>query len=251
MGANAGTAVPVYASGQVLDAARLNLTNCGVPVFAGTANRDAAFGGSGEKTLAEGQLAYLEDANVVQYYDGAAWATVGPQTLSSGLNYVTGASFSAVTSVSLPNSTFTSTYRNYRVMFHLTAASTATAITMRLRASGTDKTDALYFQASPGSDTTGAGSDSGQATQTSWAVGGIDATFAFYALTVDVFAPQVTTLDKLLLGNLFYFDGSVQVGRALALRKYETPAVAIDSLSLIKGSGTFTGIYRVYGYSDS
>jgi hypothetical protein len=81
MGANAGTAVPVYASGQVLDAARLNLTNSGVPVFAGTATRDAAFGGAGEKTLAEGQLAYLEDANVVQYYDGAAWATVGPSAL--------------------------------------------------------------------------------------------------------------------------------------------------------------------------
>jgi hypothetical protein len=27
MGANASTAVPVYASGEVLDAARLNLTN--------------------------------------------------------------------------------------------------------------------------------------------------------------------------------------------------------------------------------
>jgi len=81
MGANAGTAVPVYESGQVLDAARLNLTNSGVPVFAGTATRDAAFGGAGEKTLAEGQLAYLEDADVVQYYDGAAWATVGPSAL--------------------------------------------------------------------------------------------------------------------------------------------------------------------------
>lgn len=80
MGANAGTAVPVYASGEVLTAARLNLTNCGVPVFSGTATRDAAFGGSGEKVLAEGQLCYLEDANVVQYYDSAAWLTVGPTT---------------------------------------------------------------------------------------------------------------------------------------------------------------------------
>lgn len=83
MGANAGTAVPVYASGEVLTAARLNLTNCGVPVFSGTATRDAAFGGSGEKVLAEGQLCYLEDANVVQYYDSASWLTVGPS--SSGV----------------------------------------------------------------------------------------------------------------------------------------------------------------------
>jgi hypothetical protein len=52
----------------------------GVPVFADTTARDAGFGGSGEKTLAEGQLCYLESTNVVQYYDGAAWATVGPTT---------------------------------------------------------------------------------------------------------------------------------------------------------------------------
>ena len=81
MGANASTAVPLYASGQVLDAARLNLTNAGIPVFSGTATRDAAFGGSGEKVLAEGQFAYLEDTNSVQFYDSAAWQLVGGKVL--------------------------------------------------------------------------------------------------------------------------------------------------------------------------
>jgi len=76
MGANASTTVPVYASGRVLDAARLNLTNAGVPVFSGTATRDAAFGGSGEKVLAEGQLCYLEDSDSVLYYDSSAWQAV-------------------------------------------------------------------------------------------------------------------------------------------------------------------------------
>jgi hypothetical protein len=52
----------------------------GVPVFATTVTRDAAFGGAGEKVLAEGQLCYLSASNIVQYYDGAAWATVGPST---------------------------------------------------------------------------------------------------------------------------------------------------------------------------
>jgi hypothetical protein len=69
MGANASTAVPLYASGQVLDAARLNLTNAGVPVFSGTATRDAAFGSTGQKVLAEGQLCYLEDTDAVQFYE--------------------------------------------------------------------------------------------------------------------------------------------------------------------------------------
>ena len=76
MGANASTAVPLYASGQVLDAARLNLTNSGIPVFSGTATRDAAFGGSGEKVLAEGQFAYIEADDTLYFYDGSVWAEV-------------------------------------------------------------------------------------------------------------------------------------------------------------------------------
>jgi hypothetical protein len=76
MGANAVTTVPVYVSGEVLTAADMNITNSGIPVFATTVTRDAAFGGTGEKILAEGQFAYLEDSNTTQYYDGAAWQPV-------------------------------------------------------------------------------------------------------------------------------------------------------------------------------
>lgn len=81
MGANAQTTVPTFTAGQVLTAAQLNNSaRTGVPVFATTVERDAAFGGSGEKTLAEGQLCYLEDTNKVQYYDGSAWANLGSMT---------------------------------------------------------------------------------------------------------------------------------------------------------------------------
>ena len=78
MGANATTFVPAYVSGEVLTAADLTVTNSGIPVFATTVTRDAAFGGTGEKVLAEGQFAYLEDTNTTQYYDGAAWQSVAP-----------------------------------------------------------------------------------------------------------------------------------------------------------------------------
>ena len=81
MGANAQTSVPLYVAAEVLTAADMNISaGTGVPVFATTVTRDAAFGGAGEKVLAEGQLAYIEASNIVQYYDGAAWATVGPST---------------------------------------------------------------------------------------------------------------------------------------------------------------------------
>jgi hypothetical protein len=82
MGANAQTTVPTFTAAQVLTADQMNQSaRTGVPVFADATARDAGFGGTGEKVLAEGQLCYLESTNVVQYYDGAAWATVGPSTV--------------------------------------------------------------------------------------------------------------------------------------------------------------------------
>jgi len=78
MGANAQTSVPTFTAGEVLTAANMNISaRTGIPVFATTVTRDAAFGGTGEKTLAEGQFAYLEDSNTTQFYDGAAWQSVG------------------------------------------------------------------------------------------------------------------------------------------------------------------------------
>ena len=94
MGANAVTTVPVYTAGEVLTAADLNITNSGIPVFASTVERDAAFGGTGEKTLAEGQFAYLETGNVTQYYDGAAWQPVAGGKIAQVLNQVYGTSTS-------------------------------------------------------------------------------------------------------------------------------------------------------------
>jgi hypothetical protein len=78
MGANAQTTVPTFTAAQVLTAAQMNESaRTGVPVFADTTARDAAFGGTGEKTLAEGQLCYLESTDKVQFYNGTSWANLG------------------------------------------------------------------------------------------------------------------------------------------------------------------------------
>jgi hypothetical protein len=80
MGANAQLAVPVFTAGQVLTAAQVTQINTGVPVFASTTTRDAAFGGAGEKTLAQGQFCYLESTGKLQVYTGSAWVNVGTST---------------------------------------------------------------------------------------------------------------------------------------------------------------------------
>lgn len=77
MGANAQTSVPVFVAGQVLTAQQQKEINTGIPVFATTTTRDAAFGGTGEKTLAEGQFAYIEATDTTQFYNGASWLSLG------------------------------------------------------------------------------------------------------------------------------------------------------------------------------
>jgi hypothetical protein len=75
MGLNAQTIVPTFTASQVLTADQMNQSaRTGVPVFATTTTRDAAFGGTGEKTLAEGQMCYIEAApKRFQVYDGTTW----------------------------------------------------------------------------------------------------------------------------------------------------------------------------------
>ena len=97
MGANAQTAVPVFTAGQVLTAVQQTQINTGIPVFATTVTRDAAFGGASEKTLAEGQFAYIEATNTTQYYDGAAWLAVAGAKLGQVVQTVKTDTFSATT----------------------------------------------------------------------------------------------------------------------------------------------------------
>ena len=134
MGANAVTTVPVYVAGEVLTAADLNITNSGIPVFATTVTRDASFGGSGEKVLAEGQFAYIEATNTTQYYDGAAWVSVG---VTPGLVLVkTQTIGSAVSSVEVTGA-FSSTYDNYLITLEGGVASTNVGLRLTLGATAT------------------------------------------------------------------------------------------------------------------
>ena len=99
MGANAQTSVPLFTAGEILTAANQNISaGTGVPVFATTATRDAAFGGTGEKVLAEGQTCYIEAApNRLMIYDGAAWRPIDLDSWQAYTPTVTAATGSLTT----------------------------------------------------------------------------------------------------------------------------------------------------------
>jgi hypothetical protein len=244
MGANAVTTVPVYVAGEVLTAGDLNITNSGIPVFASTVERDAAFGGTGEKTLAEGQFAYLETGNVTQYYDGAAWQPVG---VSPGLVLVGSASPSAVSSISI-NNCFTSTYQNYRIVFALTAATGATAaLNMRLRASGTDTSTNYVGQLFEAYSATSTSTLNPQGTD-EWNVanlvpGQLDSAFA-----IDVYRPQTAT--KTAFSGL----STVNYPSPFVLQMIggvQTDNTQFDGATFSFASTNFSGNIRVYGYANS
>lgn len=75
----AGLGSKLFTSGSVLTAAQVNgfLMDQTIMRFATTAARDAAFGGAGEATLAEGMFAYIDADNKLFFYTGGDWAEFG------------------------------------------------------------------------------------------------------------------------------------------------------------------------------
>jgi len=242
MGANAVTTVPVYTAGEVLTAADLNITNSGIPVFASTVERDAAFGGTGEKTLAEGQFAYIEATDTTQYYDGAAWQSVG---VAPGLVYITGATFTTASTV-IADGCFTSAYRNYKIFIDGQAASGQPKLRWYFRTSGVDNTGSTYFN---GFLTSTANSTVVAEYAGAAAFGGIS-NFGDVTASLDLtlFAPQVA--EKTKYNSLFSSFSSTDGLSGLTSGMFNA-TTQFDGIKFFPASSTITGQYRIYGVANS
>ena len=259
MGANATTFVPAYVAGEVLTAANLSVTNSGIPVFATTVTRDAAFGGTGEKTLAEGQFAYIEATNTTQYYDGAAWQSVGvtPGIIPIAPTSVgkTGASSTATASTNgqvtfalceslTLNGVFTSAYSNYRLLY-TGFASSNTTLFGRLSVAGTANTTANYNLQYVVAATTSISSQRFTGS-TSWRMAENTFTTDGDNLSMDIFNPQAaknTTMNNV---------GGSTIGSAYWQSTYATfsTTTQFDGIQFFPSTGTFSGTISVYGYNQ-
>jgi hypothetical protein len=244
MGANAQTSVPVFTSGQVLTAQQQTEINTGIPVFATSVERDAAFGGTGEKTLAEGQFAFLEDTDTTQYYDGASWKAVG---VAPGLVLVATATASAVASVSIDNC-FTSTYENYRIIGAFTASTGSGNVTMKLRASSTDTSANYTSQLLQASSTTVSTALNAEGTD-EWYVVSFNTTGKTSSFSMDVYRPQTAQITAMTSSGL-WVDVSGTIGLQTVVGR-QSDATQFDGFTILFTSTNITGTIRVYGYRNS
>lgn len=242
MGANAQTTVPLFVSGQVLTAAQQNTSaGTGVPVFATTTTRDAAFGGS-NKALAEGQLCYIEASDVVQYYTGAAWATVGPAT-AGALTFISATTIgSAVSSVTV-SSAFSATYDNYKITVSGGTGSTAMAVLMTLGSTATG-----YYWGLQGADFAGTGSANGASNTSSWRIGA--ANTATFSTTLDLMSPNLA--KNTAFAGTYLLPTTSSAGVMGNTGGFLNDTTSYTAFTITPATGTLTGgTIRVYGYSNS
>jgi len=237
MGANAQTTVPTFTAGEVLTAAQQNNSaRTGVPVFATTTTRDAGFGGTGEKTLAEGQLCYVEGTGL-QSYNGTSWVTWGAAPSSGALVRTGGGTLS--TGTTTISNVFSSTYNNYLVSFSNVELSTSADVLLKM---GTTATG-YYYSAGrvtwAGSSTNESGSN-----DTKWYLGIADGT--------NYWGNSIWLANPNLAAETVITGGWVDVrttGGGGSVNGFLNDTTQYTSITVELSTGTFSsGTVNVYGY---
>jgi hypothetical protein len=242
MGANAQIEVPAFTAGQVLTAAEMTQINTGIPVFATTVTRDAAFGGAGEKVLAQGQTCYIEATSTYQTYSGSAWTTFG----AGGMPLIIAeTAFTGAASVSV-NNCFTSTYTNYKLVLNVTVASGSIGI--KMRASGTDASTSYYwvnydmYSSNAAISSTAVGQN-----VTSMLVAGDDT-----QAMVEIFNPQLAQATGFAVQGVKLEPTTPRAESTVGNAKgAHNAATAYDGFSLVPATGNITGTYTLYGYAKA
>ena len=161
--------------------------------------------------------------------------------------FITGASFTAQATVSMPAGTFTSAYKNYLVILNVPTTSTTQNLGMRVNVAGSPQTGVGYYSALVASVPAGTTSVTASNNATSWTLKSVVGTND--GATITVYDPlntgENTTFNALCSGA-----NSVGNNAWLAGGGYWTTTQADDGLTFFV-TGTITGSYRVYGLADS
>jgi len=194
----------------------------------------------------EGQLIYETDTDRLAVYTGTTWSYMTGSAAPPGLIYLTSATFTTASSVSLPANTFTSTYLNYRVFINISASSTNQTLSMRVNASGAAQTLGNYYQHRIEINGIAQVSDNGSSSAN---INRMRNAHMFGSNVIDVFSPADSSI---VTAWTYQGNGETTAGNSTATigGGFYNLAGAHDGLTFFVG-GTMSGIIRVYGYANS
>jgi hypothetical protein len=166
----------------------------------------------------------------------------------SGLTYITQATPSAQTTISI-NNCFTSTYQNYRIVMNLTTFAVADGnIGLRLRAGGVDTSTNYQSQRLGGQGATTFASSNVLGTDEMYFGVAITANAPSTLMAHDIASPQLATSTT--MNGQCGFRDAANGNCVLQLWNFQSDSTAFDGFTLI-GTQAMTGTIRVYGYQNS
>ena len=227
-------AFKVFTNGSVLQASEVNdnLMRQAVSTFSNAAARTAAI-----TAPSEGMLTYLEDVDRYEWWSGSAWRS------PFGMTLITSVDFAAASAINL-NNVFSSSYRNYKIVFNSSSTSGGATLSMKMRAGGADSS-AGYFKA-------------GFVFYSSTSVfdynrvqNGSSANLSY---NIDTMGGEMTLFSPAQARNTqvnYQFAGGFGANYCHeAASITHGVATAYDGISFIYSSGNITGNVKVYGLRD-
>jgi hypothetical protein len=192
-------------------------------------------------------IVYPSSTDLVK--DGAtAMGTISTTVdAKTGLVLLNSTSFSAVTSVSFPNNTFTANFDMYKIIVEITNCSATDYLTARLRAAGSDNTTSNYSSNlfSMSHTTSAASNNGGGISQTSFNRFGYVSSGSKLFLDVVLFNPfKSSQTSYATRGTPIVNDETWILGGRF------NATTSFDSLTVIPVSGNITGNIYAYGIND-
>jgi hypothetical protein len=229
----------LFTAGDTLTIANIGAGVC--TVTAGTATVSSA----GPLAIPQfgGGTLYFTSAGVSIFFPSA-----GPAA-SSGLTFISSGSVGTSTTFSLPTSSFTSTYQNYKLFLNSVRMNAGANLMARMRASGTDTTSGDYNFLVGSIDSSGnyAGI-SGGASATNWRIGSSNNTeLGVTSGEMNILSPQTTAFTRFT--TLMDTGGLAMVGSGSLVLNTQ-----YDSMTLFSANGTAifsAGTYTLYGLANS
>ena len=235
-----GSGFKTFTAGEVLTASDVNnyLMEQSVMTFGGSAARSSAIGTA---NFEEGMVSYLTDTDKVEAYNGTNWVSVAP-TSTQGLTLINTTSFSGVASISIPQDTFTSTYRNYHIRLNV-AGSAATFLKMKLRAAGVDTTASSYvWSVTRSTYASGAfGGYSGNGVDFFEITDLTNSTTDVFDSQINIYRPKDAVVTNIAVNGRGSANGATFISGSF------NATTSFDAITLFPNTGNITGFIQVYG----